>query len=459
MAGTRRARPAPAVVVSHIAEPGQSADQRVLQALARVPKGPAPGVTDRQTLLPLTMAWPPRSFALRPVADYWFVAPAPVADNALQMELASVDPAFDIHALDVQGVDNVRLAIVAVPRELAAAKPAEASYLYFWRPRPNVSGDRYGPSFAQSATERYPYTFDFGFYGVWNYLSYRADPLTYREERWVPSRQRVRAYGSPFDREVEEKFTFGLPYQMRRAGKPMILVQPIFGLGDHPGGLAHAGVSSALLQAVHDWVWRERPPADRPTIGGVALAGYSAAAQAVVRFAAEHAASPLMQTHVKDLLLFDPPSGATDTFATHGGKLDTWLRGAASGVRRVALYSQVGFEGLPRHVPRPGGMGSPALLESRGWRWLFSPLSRWTAAQDVARKADRTRVAGALRALRDLGFDASPAAGEVRARSRAVVRDAALEEYARANRMNTYFSVHFAIPAMMLTDALRTTPA
>jgi hypothetical protein len=393
------------------------------------------------------------------VDSYWFVAPAPVADGALQMEQASVDPSFDIAVLDVRGVDNVRLAIVGIPRELSAAKPASVSYLYFWRPRPNVNADRYGPSFAQSLTERYPYTFDFGFYGVWNYLNYRADPLTYREERWLPSRQRVVSYGAPFAREVEEKFTFGLPYQMRRAGKPLILVQPIFGTGNHPGGLADAGVSSALLQAVHDWIWRGREPGERPAIGNVALGGYSAAAQAVATFAVAQARSSLMQTKVKDLLLFDPPARANDTFATHGAALDAWLQGAAPGGRRVALYSQVPFDALPRHIPRPRSLSSAALADSRGWRWLYTPMSRWTAAQDVARKADRARVAGALREMRDLGFDASPAASAARSRAGAVIRDSAVEEYARVNRMDSYFAVHFSIPGMLLTDALRTTPA
>src|SRR5688500_1270901 len=182
-----------AVTVSERASSGAPAGRLVLDALARVPAGRAPERAERRPLLPLTATWPPSTFELRSVADYWFVSATPVDKDALQMELGSIDPAFDVTVLEVQGVDNVRLVVVGVSRDLSTAAASGTNYLYYWRPRPNVTPGRYGPSYPETSLDKYPYTFDFGLYGIWNYLNYRADPLTYREERWVPDRLSVEA--------------------------------------------------------------------------------------------------------------------------------------------------------------------------------------------------------------------------------------------------------------------------
>jgi hypothetical protein len=441
------------VTVSERAREGGLASQRVLAALARVPAGPAPRRAERRPLLPLTIPWPPTDFRLREVRDYWQIASPAVKDRTLIMTAATVEPRYDITVLDTAGVENVLLVVVGVPAEFTATKPAKAKYLLYWRPRPNDDDDRYGPSYTAPEIGPYPYNFDFAYYGIWNYLNYRADPLTYREERWMPSRTDVARLGDPGLKEVAEKFSFGLPYQLRAAAKPLILVQPVFGMGSYPGGLATAVTAQAFIEAVHAWVWRLLSPGDRPALDAVAIAGYSNGAEVAATFVASNVRSPFVQDVLREALLFDPPAETATAFTTHGPTLNTWA--TAKPGRRIALYSQVPFSTLPRTVPQPPNAGLPSLGETPGWRFLFTPTKSWTEAQRVARRADAARLFAAMNGLRAVGWDSSPAASAKRAAARRTMKESAADDYARLNEMD-FDAVHFAIPAMMLTDALRT---
>ena len=446
------------VSVSETIAGGGRADARMRKALAAVPAGPAPQRPERRPLLPLTQSWPPQDFAPRTVHDYWFAATPPVRDGGtIGFELATVDPAFDVAVLDVKGVDYVALVIVGIPRELRASAPKSARYLYFWRPPPNTNGDRYGPTYAPDLLGPYPYNFDFGFYGIWNYLNYRADPLTCREERWMPSKAAVAARGAPGLREVEEKFTFGLPYQIRRSAQPFVLVQPVFGIGSYPGGLQRADTAAALLDAVHAWLWKS-PDAEPPAIGGVALAGYSFGAEVIAKFVVENRRSRLVDTLLRDAILLDPPSGTDAAFANIGAALDQWAA-AGAGRRRIALYSQTDFPSLPRDVPRPRDLRKAFLGQNAKWRYLYLPQSSWVDAQNAARKADAARLLDAMKSARAVGGDTGAEASASRAEAHRVLKESASDEYARENRIDSYDAVHFAIPAMLLTDALRTSPA
>jgi len=250
----------------------------------------------------------------------------------------------------------------------------------------------------------YPFNFDYIFYGLWAFMNYGGaqnltqDPLT------------------------GDHFKKGLPYQMEAAGKYAVIVLPCNRVGPgsdgSPGEIGRfqsAASAQEILLDIQRFMFRRAVPGvyNTPGLGRTALAAFSSGVGMMTNFLSnrDNQAHPFYQYTLGELYMFD--GGNAARVAAWIGQAIKWANTDPSKVIRA--YSQ---------VPEPGSMArliSPASVPG-GTPWLVTtgmrtaallPATGWNSAATAAGGSNVATGTGA--------FD----------------------------------DTHQLIPAMMLTDALR----
>lgn len=353
------------------------------------------------------------------------------------------------------------LVAVSWPKALDPKSVKNIPYLVYFRPKPNTTGDRWGPSYVgASKLGNYPYGWDFLYYQFWAYLNYRSDPLTYREERWHPSKDFILKAGPPGLRETSEKFSFGLPYQIAASGKPVVLIFPLLHHERTLGQFFQADVVQKTLEAIHGHVLKKSGVQEpHPPLGSIALAGYSFSVDFVRQFleAPNNVKHPLLTRSLKEIYLFDPSQYEDAGNLAIKAAVNWADRDGTSATKAIRVYSQTFFERFSDVLGSrvTDGPFSRESAKNNKRSVALLPIRTWMEAQEAARNSYSM---DSLRKIRQ-GFGPAATAeekGRAFAQGREFFRaDSDQSEYDKHNKVSDFFNVHFMIPAMMLTDALR----
>jgi hypothetical protein len=163
-----------------------------------------------------------------------------------------------------------------------------------------------------------------------------------------------------------------------------------------------------------------------------------------------------MQT-VKEIYLLDPSRDKDAGNRAIVAALDWAARSGASATKAIRVYSQTFFDRVSdllaeRVVDAPFSRTS---TKNRKRSVAYLPFQVWKEAQEAARNSFRV---DSMRKTRE-GFRpgaTSEEKGRAFAQGREfVLADSERSEYDKCNKVSNFFDVHFMIPAMMLTGALR----
>jgi hypothetical protein len=448
--------------ISEQSKSGQTVVARVLESLGRVPQ--RGGGAERRSLIPNNEPrWPPADWTRRPHPAYHAIGDPVLLPNTSRLNFVPKDlaPQTDEFLFETDlGVPA--LIAVSWPKAIDPKTVKQIPYLLYFRPAPNTNGDRWGPGYAGATNlGEYPYGFDFLYFELWGYFNYRADPLTYREERWRPSRKFVQDAGAPFLTETNEKFSFGLPYQIAASGKPVVLVFPILSTAGGLGQFLKADVVEQTMLAIQEYVLTKaglsKSDATKP-LGNTAIAGYSFSVDFVRRMLAErgNATHNFVTNTLKEVYLFDGSRDGNAIDNTIDAALAWSQRNGGGATKSIRIYSQ-GWSEKYQTVVGKRVTDEPFVITGANPRRTvgFLPLRVWQDAQTAARQAYRVN---GFREHRDdfahgaTAEDQSKAFGEFREFSQ---RDSEQSDYDKFNKVASSDDVHFMIPATMLTDALR----
>jgi hypothetical protein len=471
--------------------------QRVVDELNNsVPGGAPPNQATRTLLLPNNAGcfrdpvfnddlgcgslWPVK-WNRPQLTEYSYVDDPPVdGQGKLRVTSRTISPRTLEWVLEIEGeyrlgnrlqkISTPKLVAVSWPTALLPGRSTAVPFLVYFRPEPIPGPDRFGPFFVAPNLKPYPWGWDFLFYGFWNFLNYRADPLTYKDERWRLGKSAQRAFGI---KETDEKFTFGLPYQIRASGKPLVLILPL--PGPHTfGEFRNPEAVLRMLEAIQGFV-HNRAGIPPPALDWVALAGFSKSNRTVSNLLrTDH---PFPKNIVREVYLFDPPADSDNDHQGNESILaaKAWAertsvltaRGAA--LKAIRLYTTTRFfavrdligENLPngaffRESRLSVQIGNTGLVQNVPWSAGHIPLSTWREGAAAARVLEFQHS----RAQLDRDF--------VRIRSLPQVADwfrgqFALQEQEEYDKVN-FLGVnpnhsggdqHLALAAMLLTDAVR----
>lgn len=452
-----------------------------------VPDGRSPAEAQRKILLPNNTEWPLPTWNPSRHADYHYFDDPPVDEQTGQLRFVSrsLHPDTMEFVFEISGIDVPKLIAVSWPIALLPRKNTPIPFLVYYRPEPIPSPpgvDRFGPTYLEICHRRksppdkgcsvynlkpYPWNWDFLFYVFWNYLNYRSDPLTYKDERWRFGKANQILNNLPL-RETDEKFSFGLPYQIQAAGKPLVLVLPMANARTF-GKFDDATVVQATLEAIQNFVFQQFDVQPAPSLEWVALAGYSKSNKTIGRFLSRNKHHVLVAKTVKEVYLFDPapaaPSADADIVDAAIHSVKAWaLRGtgfkairAYASQKQFPAFADILGDRLPvkaafRDTRLGVQVGNTNRFQTFPWSVAWLPSAAWIQAQTSARKADYLHEQEQL----DTDFANAETLDQTQ---NAFNQQWALKEQQEYDKHNTMggapLDVHLALAAMCLTDAAR----
>jgi hypothetical protein len=438
--------------------------------------------------------WPLTTWDRPELSEYNYVEDPPVDNQTGNLRVTSrtIYPRTFEFVFKIEGIEVPKLVAVSWPTALLTRKNSPVPFLVYFRPEfipgpdNRQSGQRgFGPFYTSPPLKRYPWGWDFLFYGFWNYLNYRADPLTYKDERWRcgqsrACRSKAEAAQLGFGlTETDEKFSFGLPYQIAASGKPVVLVFPLGGARTF-GDFHKAEVVQRTLESIQSFVLKQAHIQPAPALEWVALAGFSKSNATVANFLQgtvnkENRDHPFVRRIVREVYIFDPP---LDTGEASIRGIIGWAQRTAEfnaygvAVKAIRAYSQHPFsaltdllgESLPHGAFfRESRLGvqisNTNLFQTLPWSAAVIPLSAWKEAQATARASDRLRTSAQIDEDLAAANRATSPSGRLARIGMSFRRKWALQEqgeYDKHNRIGVNRDdAHLALAGMLLTDAVR----
>ncbi len=237
----------------------------------------------------------------------------------------------------------------AVPRSDNAAPSPFLVYLH-----PNV-GQNAPAFYTHPDAGEYPFGFDYVYFGLWRYLVYRGDPLT-----WDP-------------------YCKGLPTQIATSGKPAVLVLPGNKVGPEIGSMLDAGFTDALLRDLQGVMFRRAGSyAAPPGLGRTALASFSAGNLLLSQFlsAPANRQHPFWLDTLREVYFFEAPGDVADLVAA----ARQWQRSGTAGDKRIEVFSQdvkAPYRDLAPPVP---GLPSVSTSADGLSTVTYAPVAAWQAA-------------------------------------------------------------------------------
>jgi hypothetical protein len=224
-------------------------------------------------------AWPPPVWGAPEVDDVEYFDQQPLFDGQISAGADLVEPAGENVVFERRGARTPRLIAVSWPRSLApfSAAPPTPFLVYFHATMSQNVDDGYyhGP---------YPFDFDYVFYGLWNYLNYRENPLT----TWP--------------------FSLGLPYQVAESEARLVCVLPCSSAVDEIGTFSSAADMATTLTDLQATMFRRAGVYDPPPgIGRVGLAAFSGSNAYISTFLnnAANRADPFYLANLREIFSFE----------------------------------------------------------------------------------------------------------------------------------------------------------
>lgn len=317
-------------------------------------------------------AWPPPDLDVGPVPGARYVDPAdPVVGGKLNFGAAtSIAVNVDTAVLELAGVPAPRLFGVTWPKAIAPkVGAAPMPTLLFFRQTGGQDAIHGVFTGGAAGASPYPYNFDYAERCLFESMHYAATPLK-KVGGWT----------------LRPK---GVPYQIARAGKPVVAVYPVASAVDKVGFgvLGQMKEAGRILEDLQAFMfWRARIATPPSTVGDTAMAFYSSIGYWLPDWLdnAANLRSTFLKDTVKAIYLLDPPNFSECVAAGL-----RWSK-ATDGKKRVRLYSR--FQNDTAHrlmfgkaaparpyvVTSPDGKNTAAVLPEASWELLVgTPLEDW----------------------------------------------------------------------------------
>jgi hypothetical protein len=250
--------------------------------------------------MPWTDGAGPTDWSLPEQSDRFVIDDPPVVRGKVAASKQTIKPETIDRVFYVAGVETPQLVAVSWPD--AAPKDGDkrkVPFLVYFRPTTGQNyrnGRDYDPSITVG---KYPFGFDYLFWGLWQYLHYSRDALT-NNPGWK-----------------------GLPYQRAAAGKEPVLVLPLPRNTKHDpdasikrlpefGEALKATWLEELLRELAAYRFRARARSDGRTpgvalVGRVGLAAFSSGNDELLDFVNAARNRAFLRAKVAELYAFDPP--------------------------------------------------------------------------------------------------------------------------------------------------------
>ncbi|MET9735478.1 hypothetical protein ABZZ79_34070 [Streptomyces sp. NPDC006458] len=400
--------PGPRVIMVVHVTPLRDATEQARTSLERTgadyPGAPPPG--DMSFRIP-PVALPPTAYSPLPeTTGTTFVASPAVGDRAIQVESRTVTPNGELVVLSLPGIEAPRLVAVhwpdAVPRGPGAPP---APFLVLFGP---TTADQVPDGLFTNALDRhdpgtgdtYPWGWDYQFFGLLRPLRYMGDPL------------------------LDDPLPKGLPYQVHASGRNVVLVLPLPRVAAQPCGeiasFAEAAVLEEYLEEIQAFMFRRAGNFAFGSIGRLAMGSFGSGHALLSCFLARAAnqTHPLFLDTLQEVYLFDPhadEAGATDDALAHA---TAWAARGPAGAKTVRLYTQNDPAKLgpllarlgvtagvpPFHAETADGRKSLTSLPPAAWQSLARRLEGRVSYADSGQVHEAIPALMVTDALRRSGF-------------------------------------------------------
>lgn len=301
----------------------------------------------------VTAPWPPGSWDAPEVADINVVADPPLTGNVLSVESWTVEGDSQNAVFERCGTRTPRLIAVSWPNSIgpwSGSIPTPFLVYFHANMGQNVPAYYTGP---------YPFDFDYVFYGLWNYLNYRQDPLT------------------------TYPFSLGLPYQAAVSQRSVVLVLPCSSSFDEVGSFLSAADMATTLSDLQSCMFRRAGLYDPPPgLGRAALAGFSGANGLIASFLSNPAnlADSFVIDNLREVYSFEAPDYTVPALVAG---LAAWAVATGAADTAARIYRQGDAPALAQLVPpwaRPGPPPFVATTPDDRWTLGVLPATVWQAA-------------------------------------------------------------------------------
>ncbi len=315
----------------------------------------------------------PTDWSLPEKNDLFYVDDPPVSRGRIQVGKKSIRPESIDRVFYVAGVETPQLVAVSWPDSApSTGDKRKVPFLVYWRPTTGQNyrnGRDYNPAVPEG---KYPFGFDYLFYGLWQYLNYPEDPLT-RNPGWK-----------------------GLPYQSAVAGKAPVIVLPLPRNTKHDedaaikalpefGEAQKASWLEELLRELAAYRFRARARKDGKSpgvalVGRVGLAAFSSGNDELLAFVNAQGNRKFMRDKVGEFYSFDPP---LDKRARLVDAIASWGRGDKCGrlFLRIAPDNASKLRGGKRSLVRSGDTAWQRLAREKGSAW--APYWTWETTHQI----------------------------------------------------------------------------
>lgn len=322
----------------------RDASAECLASLAAVPP-------ERADAVPA--GWPPTTWGVPEVAGVEYFDQEPLFNGEISAGEDIVAPSGENLVFERRGPRTPRLIAVSWPGSVApfSAAPPTPFLVYFHAPMAQnlEAGFYHGP---------YPFHFDYVFYGLWNYLNYRENPLT----SWP--------------------FSLGLPYQLAESEVRVVLVLPCSSAVDEIGSFTSAADMATTLNDLQATVFRRAGVYDPPPgLGRVGLGAFSGSNAFLTAFlnAPANRAHPFYLNNLREIFSFEVVDGDLAGFVS---AVTSWRSTMAGDDVRAHLYRQGESSLLDSFVsPAERPAARPFITATGDGRTLgLIPAATWRAA-------------------------------------------------------------------------------
>jgi hypothetical protein len=315
--------------------------------------------------------WPPAAWdtPLLPDANYIHeIGQSPIQAGNIAIAPRSLDPDTVDVVLELANVNAPRTIAVSWPNAIPRTNTAGPTpFLVYFHA---TVGQNVLQGFYENAAlgppPRYPFNFDYVFYGLWRYMNYTGDPSAITNPRGP-------------DPLTVDPYAKGLPYQMAASGKNAVIVLPCNRFGAEAGVMTNAASMDGVLREIQSFMFRRAGTFTTPGLGRVALGAFSAGNLLTLKFLNDQGnqTHPFYLDTLRELYMFG-------SFKDHTGRTAvdwinaalTWANAGTSAGKMVRAYLEQSIPNyralvspLPSAIPfvATSGLFTAAVLNIAAW--------------------------------------------------------------------------------------------
>lgn len=361
--------------------PVRDATERARASLAQsgldfpgAPPAPPPG---DMTFRPAPVPLPPATYSPLPQeVSLNYIASPPIAGGKIKVETRTITPSGDLMILRLPGVATPQLVAVYWPASVPRGPGAPpAKFLIFFRPGMAQNA----PQFFEDPRDRhdpmtnqiYPWGWDYQFFGLLRPLRYFGDPL------------------------LDDPFSKGFPYQIEASGRSVVLVMPLPRVAATPcdeiTSFTDAVFLQEYLEEIQAFMFRGAGNTNFGPIGRLGMASFSSGHALMTCFLSKPANRnhPLYLDKLQEIYLFDPHDGVVAEVLGALTQATAWATVGSSATKIARLYTQMGPNLIapllaqlgvapanpPFHSQTPDGRKSLTCMPREAWEALVQGMA------------------------------------------------------------------------------------